>query len=247
MIDNTLTLARSTMSSREIAELTGKRHDHVLRDIDNLLKTLPPDLGAGFSITYEGDPANGYRAYLMDRDSSYCLVSGYDATARMRIIKRWQELEVQGLPQTPEARSAVADVARVAKEVAAVLRSFGVRGNALAIGADNATRRLTGHSVLEWAGMTYLLADPRGLTYTPSELGAKCDPPISAIKFNLLLESAGLQTKEFGSWLPTDAARGLFEWLDTGKRHGAGTPVKQLKWFDSVLGRVAGKTEKFVA
>ena len=29
----------------------------------------------------------------MDRDSSICLVSGYDANARMRIIKRWQELE----------------------------------------------------------------------------------------------------------------------------------------------------------
>ena len=29
-----------TMTSREIAELTGKRHDNVLRDIDELLKEI---------------------------------------------------------------------------------------------------------------------------------------------------------------------------------------------------------------
>ena len=82
-----------TMSSREIAKLTGKRHDHALRDVDKLLKTLSPELGTGFSMTYEGDPTNGYRYYILDRDSTYCLMAGYDANARMRIIKRWQELE----------------------------------------------------------------------------------------------------------------------------------------------------------
>ena len=82
-----------TMTSREIAELVEKRHDNVLRDIDNLLKKLASDLMAGFSMTYEGDPSHGFRVFHLDRDSSYCVVAGYDANARMRIIKRWQELE----------------------------------------------------------------------------------------------------------------------------------------------------------
>lgn len=90
----------SVMTSREIAQLTGKQHKNVLRDIDNLLKTLSSELSTGFSMTYEGDPAHGYRVFILDRDATYCLVSGYDANARMRIIKRWQELEVQA-PQIP--------------------------------------------------------------------------------------------------------------------------------------------------
>ncbi|MBV5310891.1 Rha family transcriptional regulator [Chromatium okenii] len=93
-----------TMTSREIAELTGKEHKNVLRDIDNLLTTLSSDLSFGFkSSTYtSGDPPRSYRQFELDRDSSLCLVAGYDANARMRIIKRWQELEAQqyALPQT---------------------------------------------------------------------------------------------------------------------------------------------------
>ena len=92
-----------TMSSREIAELTVKRHDHVLRDIDNILKTLSPELGLGFkSTTYKDSTGRENRMYLLDRDSSVCLVTGYDANARMRIIKRWQELEAQQVPRIPQ-------------------------------------------------------------------------------------------------------------------------------------------------
>lgn len=48
-----------TMSSREIAELTGKRHADVLRDIDRLLETLNEDMRLGFSSTTYVD-ASGY-------------------------------------------------------------------------------------------------------------------------------------------------------------------------------------------
>ena len=41
-----------TMTSREIADLTGKRHDNVIRDIDKLVASLSSDLRTGFSMTY---------------------------------------------------------------------------------------------------------------------------------------------------------------------------------------------------
>ena len=102
---NSLMSATVSMTSREIAELTGKRHDHVLRDIDNLLKTLSPELGNGFkSSTYvSGDPPREYRQFELDRDSTYCLVAGYDANVRMKIIKRWQELEASQTKQMSPA------------------------------------------------------------------------------------------------------------------------------------------------
>lgn len=48
---------QTTMSSREIAELTGKRHDHVMRDIRNMLKKLYPE---GVSPD-QGRPQEEYR------------------------------------------------------------------------------------------------------------------------------------------------------------------------------------------
>ena len=93
-----------TMSSKEIAELTGKRHFNVIRDIDNLIKTLNSDLSLGFkSTTYEDSTGKSNRMFELDKDATICLVAGYDANVRMKIIKRWQELENQ--VQKPKALS----------------------------------------------------------------------------------------------------------------------------------------------
>ena len=76
--------------------MTGKAHFNVLRDIDNLLESLNSDLSLGFKTsTYEDATGKSNRQFVMDRDSTFCLIAGYDASARMRIIKRWQELEAQ--------------------------------------------------------------------------------------------------------------------------------------------------------
>ena len=81
-----------TMSSLEIAELTGKRHDHVMVDIVKMLKDLEihaPD----FAGTYKTSRGNEYKCYNLPKDETLCLIAGYNVQVRMRIIKRWQELE----------------------------------------------------------------------------------------------------------------------------------------------------------
>lgn len=84
-----------TMSSRDIAELTGKEHFHVMRD----LRALQGQLGGAFggSIQKWIHPQNGqtYDEFLLDKNTVLTLLLGYDPVARMKVVKRWQELEAQ--------------------------------------------------------------------------------------------------------------------------------------------------------
>ena len=102
-----------TMSSREIAELTGKQHKNVLADIDKMLNELEIQ-SAEFSADYHDDKGRAYRCYHLPKRETLILVSGYSALLRAKIIDRWQELENQQpkLPQTlPEALRLAADLA----------------------------------------------------------------------------------------------------------------------------------------
>lgn len=83
------------MSSREIAELTGKQHSNVMRDIRVMVEELMnSNLNPCVkSTTYIGKDGRTYDQYELDKETTLCLVAGYDATIRMRIIKRWVELE----------------------------------------------------------------------------------------------------------------------------------------------------------
>lgn len=103
-MSNILTLPENmTMSSREITELTGKEHKHVMRD----LRTLRDQLGTLFegSVQFWTHPQNGqnYEEFLIQKDTCLTLLLGYDAVARMKVIKRWQELEAQVAMAAPKA------------------------------------------------------------------------------------------------------------------------------------------------
>ncbi|ATO57154.1 phage regulatory protein, rha family [Bartonella sp. 1-1C] len=86
-----------TMSSREIAELCDKRHDHVMRDIKKMLEELnAPKFGVvDFSGYYLDSKGETRPCYHLPKRECLILVSGYSTSLRAKIIDRWQELEKQ--------------------------------------------------------------------------------------------------------------------------------------------------------
>lgn len=86
-----------TMSSREIAELTGKQHAHVMRDIRSMLVELHGEGGvSSFGDTHTNEQnSQTYPIFRLPKRESLILVSGYNIQMRAKIIDRWQELESQ--------------------------------------------------------------------------------------------------------------------------------------------------------
>ena len=84
--------AGATMTSVEIAKLTDKRHDNVVRDIRNMLEQLNAPV-LSFEATYF-DAQNQERAcFKLDRIHVECLLTGYSIPLRMKVLERLKELE----------------------------------------------------------------------------------------------------------------------------------------------------------
>lgn len=94
------------MTSLEIAELTGKMHKHVIRDIQVMVAALKKD---GPILDHEeiqgvmiSRDTRGYVSQIaLNKNHTLCLISGYEPKLRMAIINRWDELENQySIPKT---------------------------------------------------------------------------------------------------------------------------------------------------
>lgn len=107
-----------TMTSREIAEVTGKRHPDVKRDIETMMEQLQEDVSK-FARIYLDSMNRKQTEYILDREHTECLVTGYSALLRMKVIKRMHELEESvRIPQTlPEALRLAADLAEQKAEL----------------------------------------------------------------------------------------------------------------------------------
>ncbi|WP_141260492.1 phage regulatory protein/antirepressor Ant [Komagataeibacter diospyri] len=104
------------MSSREIAELTAKQHAHVMRDIRAMLEQV----GEGrskFGSTYLDAQGKERECYNLPQDLTYNLVLGYRADLRLKVVRRWMELEAQQAPALPKTYAeALLEAGRLAQE-----------------------------------------------------------------------------------------------------------------------------------
>lgn len=85
-----------TMSSLDIAEYTGKRHHHILDDIEKLNDSYEELAETKIRLCSYTDSNNRQRpCYHLNKKQVLTLVSGYNQTLRIKIINRLEELEEQ--------------------------------------------------------------------------------------------------------------------------------------------------------
>lgn len=96
MNDLTVIAASLRMSSVEIADLTGKEHFHVMRDIRVMLTELHGESGpSSFGSSYLNSQNKEHPCFMLPKRETLILVSGYSIPLRAKIIDRWQALEEQ--------------------------------------------------------------------------------------------------------------------------------------------------------
>ena len=182
-----------TMSSREIAELTGKEHKNVKRDIEKMLNELKED-ALSFERIYRDSMNRQQTEYLLDRELTETLLLGYSAALRRRVLRRLRELE--GMAYNPPAviphEKVVAELAIVecydrmlrpapSSKVAMlqrVAKNNGIDSSFLPGYAVDAAPDATGGTSMPTKALSELLKD-HGINYT-------------ARSYNLLLRDIGM-------------------------------------------------------
>jgi len=186
----------STMSSREIAELTGKQIGHIHRDFKKMMSDLGydnkglmpnPYLDQGF--TYDMDDQNRISAINLNYELTLTIISGYNVKLRNAIIKRWQELE------SAAPKPAVTLPGNYIEALQALIESEKDKAAAqeqLQIAAPK----------VEYHDKVLSAANGLRTTEVAAEFG------MSAMKLNLLLQDMKVQRKIGKRWVLTAAMLG---------------------------------------
>ena len=129
-----VTIHALTMSSREIAELTGKDLSHVNRDIRAMLDALVDD--PELDHVREDKDARGYTtAFHLGRELTYTLMAGYSVQLRRKVIARWQELEAAQAPDLSTDEGRLLMIQELSTKQLALVRENKVQAQQLALAA----------------------------------------------------------------------------------------------------------------
>ena len=222
-------------TSEAIAQGTDTQHKNVLelvREYQIQLETLG---GVAFEtrpFKTNGGIQQREIALLTEPQSTFLLTlmrnSEIVVKFKLALVKAFYELK----SGTAAGGAAKFDIApKLFPAFFRVARLIGCDRNSAAVSANNAVFQATGTNILALLGQTHMEAEKQELVFNVSDLA----DGISGVKMNRLIESAGLQTRSGERWVPTHEGMKFCRIFDTGKRHGNGTPVQQIKWGRDVL------------
>lgn len=137
----------------------------------------------------------------------------------------------------PNAQPSIESLKLVPAAMAAA-KAFGFSDTQAALSADKAVKAITGVSALALMGHTALIPSMQDQLLTPSDMAERLGWKIREVNPRLIL--AGLQDehrdhKDRLYYELTELGRGFGVYLDTGKSHSNGTPIRQIKWRASTI------------
>lgn len=193
-----LIIKKETMTSLEIAEVTGKQHAHIMRDIRKLLEQGVSESNFGLTSYQQAQPNGGKKdvpMYQLTKKGCLILASGYDALLREKVINRWEELETKerSLYQVPQSFAEALMLAAKQQE---------------RIEEQQKQLEASSKEIVELNGAIAEM-EPK-VTYVDTILASKetvtttqiaQDYGQSAKAFNVLLRNFGVQHKVGGQWV----------------------------------------------
>lgn len=216
------------------------RHCRHAQNVGGSRFPTPPDLDPQTTIIPEGDvyrliirshrpEAREFEALVMDEILPTIRKTG-EYSAKTPTHPSMPQLRIQ---QQRESRLQMRQYLAIGKEI-------GLSGNQLILSASQAVAKVTGFNPLDAMGITHVDAPTNRALLTPTDIGKQLDG-LSAQRVNMMLKSEGFQTSFRNAkgnlvYEPTEKGREIGAVMqDTGKRHGDGVPIRQLKWPSSVI------------
>lgn len=189
-----LIIKKETMTSLEIADVTGKRHDSILRDIRNIL-SQGVDAHNFVETSYTDKSNRQQKCYTLTKKGCLILASGYDVILREKIINRWEELETKDRNKYQVPKSFAEALMLAAKQQEQIEE-------------QQMQLEATSKEIVELNGAIAEM-EPK-VTYVDMILASKetvtttqiaQDYGQSAKAFNVLLRNFGVQHKVGGQWV----------------------------------------------
>lgn len=216
-----------TMTSLEIAEITGKKHAHVMRDIRSLIEQGVN--GSNFGLVNYKDKKGEVRP-MFELTPKGCLIlaSGYDALLREKIINKLEELEKNHREQyqVPQSFSEALMLAAKQQEK--------IEQQQLALESKNKEIVQLSATITEMQPKVSYVDTILSCKETVTTTQIAQDYGQSAKAFNILLRNFGVQHKVGGQWilyakyLPCGYVQS--ETVSITHRDGSAGSVMHTKW-----------------
>jgi hypothetical protein len=151
----------------------------------------------------------------------------------------------QGVHRTVVRPATPREIAVALDACLRIAKRFGIIGNQALLMASRATEKQIGVNPMVMMGIPSLEAPEAEQHLNVSDIGRRLDGR-SGKAVNQLLKERGFQTdhrnaKDDLIWEPTEAGGRFAVMVDTGKKQGNGTPVRQLRWRSGILTVLKGE------